>query len=254
LIVLGNEPRHARGLRTSDTGQTLETYHPETTHLTDTRSCEALRDAKPPIGAAFDALLERAPLARLRAAIPPEVAARPAARRHGAIAFRELAAGFVVGLLAAAATAWLAFGVPGGGNDDWRSAVVDYMDLYTNETFAFPATDAETQGRELATVGARVGVALTPQAVAAPGLEFKVAFVLGYDGTPLAEIAYVDLTGEPVLLCVLAKAGADAPISVERRDGYALANWARAGRNYLVIGRLPEPRISDLARTLEARL
>ncbi len=39
--MLGNEPRHAKGLRTSDTGQTLETYHPETTHLTDTRSCEA---------------------------------------------------------------------------------------------------------------------------------------------------------------------------------------------------------------------
>jgi hypothetical protein len=38
--VLGNEPRHASGLRTSDPGQPLETYHPETTHLTATRSCE----------------------------------------------------------------------------------------------------------------------------------------------------------------------------------------------------------------------
>ena len=41
LIVLGNEPRHASALRTSDTGQPLETDHPETTHLTATRSCEA---------------------------------------------------------------------------------------------------------------------------------------------------------------------------------------------------------------------
>jgi hypothetical protein len=39
--VLGNEPRHARGLRTSDTGQPSETCHPETTHLTATCSCEA---------------------------------------------------------------------------------------------------------------------------------------------------------------------------------------------------------------------
>jgi hypothetical protein len=38
--VLGNEPRHASGLRTSDTGQPLETYHPETTHLTATCSSE----------------------------------------------------------------------------------------------------------------------------------------------------------------------------------------------------------------------
>ena len=27
MIVLGNEPRHARGLRSSDTRQPLETYH-----------------------------------------------------------------------------------------------------------------------------------------------------------------------------------------------------------------------------------
>jgi hypothetical protein len=38
--VLGNEPRHASGLRTSDTGQPPETYHPETTHSTATCSCE----------------------------------------------------------------------------------------------------------------------------------------------------------------------------------------------------------------------
>ena len=41
LIVLGNEPRHASGLRTSDTGQPLETDHPETAHLTATSSYEA---------------------------------------------------------------------------------------------------------------------------------------------------------------------------------------------------------------------
>jgi hypothetical protein len=32
LIVLGNEPRHAKGPRTSDTGQPSETYHSETTY------------------------------------------------------------------------------------------------------------------------------------------------------------------------------------------------------------------------------
>ena len=43
---------------------------------------EALRDAKAPIGAAFEALLERAPLARLRTAIPPEAAASSMPRRR----------------------------------------------------------------------------------------------------------------------------------------------------------------------------
>ena len=37
---------------------------------------EALRDAGAPIGAAFDALLAQAPVARLSAALPPETAVR----------------------------------------------------------------------------------------------------------------------------------------------------------------------------------
>ena len=56
LIVLGNEPRHASGLRTSDTGQSpLESYHPETTHLTSTCSCEACAGVREDVGEAWAA-------------------------------------------------------------------------------------------------------------------------------------------------------------------------------------------------------
>ncbi len=219
---------------------------------------EALRETGAPIGAALGLALERAPLDRLRAFLPTEPAAEtpalPPARRFRGLALREIAAGVVIGFLAAAALAWFAFGGMDRGEDDWRSAVVEYMELYTNETFAFPAPDASTQRSELATVGARVGAALTPETVALPGLAFKVAFILGYDGAPLAEIAYVDPSGEPTLLCILAKGAANAPVSLEKRGEYALATWAREGRQFLVIGRLQEARIADFARALEARL
>ena len=138
---------------------------------------EALRDAGAPIGAAFDALLERAPLARLRQAIPPETAARRAPGRFAGLAFRELAAGFVIGLLAAGAAAWLALGAPRSDEDsDWRAAVVDYMGLYTNETFAFVNPDRETQAKELSAVGKRVGADLTPEKRkrAGPGFQGRV--------------------------------------------------------------------------------
>ena len=39
--MLGNEPRHASGLRTSDTGQTDGDLSPGNDPLTATRSCEA---------------------------------------------------------------------------------------------------------------------------------------------------------------------------------------------------------------------
>jgi anti-sigma factor RsiW len=212
---------------------------------------EELRDSKASIGAAFDGLLAQAPLDRLRQAIPPETPVRPSPRRFGGFAWRDLAAGFVVGLLVAGAAAWFAFGLP--GNDNWREAVVDYMSLYTDETFAIQTPDPQTQALELSEVGKRVGADLTPENVKLPGLEFKVAFILAYDGVPLGEIAYVDPTGAPVLFCVLAKDGPDAPPRAEKQDRFSLVSWSRQGRGFLVIGGFPEERIAGLARTLETR-
>ena len=217
------------------------------------RRYEALMEAKAPIGAALQTLLEHAPVARLRAAIPPESAASRGARPPAGLAWRQLAAGFVIGLLAAAAAAWLAFGLPRGDQGDWRTAVLAYMRLYTDETFAFPSPDRQTQAAQLSAVGRRVGAALTPETVTLPGLEFKVAFILSYEGSPLGEIAYTDSTGAPVLFCIIANGGEGTPAGSERRDAFSLASWSRPGHGYLVIGGLPEQRIADLGRTLEAR-
>jgi anti-sigma factor RsiW len=210
---------------------------------------EALRGAGAQIAASLDALLEMAPLARLRAALPPEDAPRAASGRFAGIAFRELAAGIVVGLLAATAAAWLVLGERG----DWREAVVQYAELYTKETFAFPSPDASLEAEQLSAVGTRVGADLTPETVRLPDLQFKVALILSYDGSPLGEIAFVDPRGAPVLFCVIANGAADAPMRSKRRGELSLSSWSRAGRGYLVIGRLPDERIADLARTLEKR-
>ena len=216
---------------------------------------EALREAGAPIGAAFDALLEQAPVARLRAAIPPEGVAHKAYRPFAGIALRELAAGIVIGLLAAGAAAWVAPNLaPRGEKEDWRSAVAEYTDLYTNETFAPLNPDASLQAIELSAVGARVGANLTPDKIALPDLRFTVAFMLSYQGLPLGVIAYVDHEGAPVLLCVIANKVPDAPVRSERRGDLSLAWWSRGGRGSLVIGRLPEERAVALARTLEKRV
>jgi anti-sigma factor RsiW len=217
---------------------------------------EALREAGAPFRRAFDALLERAPVERLRQAIPPEAQPPPAIRRRwlSGISFRDLAAGLVIGFLAAGALAWFTLAPPRKDDEgDWRSAVVEYMKLYTNETFALVRADPQTEAMELGAVGKRVGASLTPDSVALPGLDFKVAFILAYAGAPLGEIAYVDSTGEPILFCLTANSEPDAPPRSEKRDAVSLATWSRGGRGYLVIGRKPEQQIAELARTLEAR-
>jgi anti-sigma factor RsiW len=216
---------------------------------------EALREAGAPIAASLQALLEKAPVPRLRAALPREDAGRAASRPFAGIDFRQIAAGFVVGLLAAGVAAWVAMSsAPDVEREDWRAAVIEYMDLYNNDTFAVLNPDASLQGKELSAVGAKVGADLTPESVMLPGLRFKAAQLLSYEGSPLGEVAFADAQGAPVLFCVIANGGPDAPMRSERRGEYRLSTWSRGGRGYLVIGRLPEEQVADLARTLEKRL
>src|SRR5208337_2221034 len=196
---------------------------------------EALRDGGALIATSLQTLLERAPLGRLRAALPPERAPRAASRLFSGIGLRDFAAGIVVGLLAAGAAAWVAFSfAPEIEREDWRAAVIEYMELYNNETFAVSNPDASLQAKELSAVGAYVGADLTPESVALSGLRFKAAQVLSYDGSPLGEIAYVDAQGAPLLFCVIANGAADAPMRSERRGEFSLSSWSRAGRGYLV--------------------
>jgi anti-sigma factor RsiW len=186
--------------------------------------------------------------------LPSWGAARAGRWPFSGVALRDLAAGFVVGLLAAGAAAWVAFGgaSPEEG-EDWRSAVAEYMQLYTNETFALPNPDRDFQAKKLSVVAERVGANLTPEGVALPGLRFESAYLLSYDGEPLGEIVYVDAHGSPVLFCVIANAGACTPNHAEKREDLALSSWSHGGRGYLVIGRLPEDQVAELAQTLKAR-
>ncbi len=123
---------------------------------------EALREQRAAMDAALAALLFKAPVSRLKTFIPPEAPPRRATGRIGGIALRELAAGLIIGFALAAAWTALTFS-RGDDGDDWRAAVVDYMDLYTNETFAHIPADTSARAQELSAVGDRVGAKLTPR-------------------------------------------------------------------------------------------
>jgi anti-sigma factor RsiW len=217
------------------------------------RRYDELRAAGAPIAGALQELLGQAPLERLRAGIPADEPVFPPLRRFGGL--RQLAAGVAIGLLAAGAVAWIAasFGLL-QKREDWRSAVVQYTNLYTNETFSPLRPDASLQAIELSALGAKVGANLTPENIALPDLRFTVAFMLAYEGSPLGVIAYVDASGSPVLLCIFANKAPDAPLRSERRDDLSLAWWSRGGRSHLVIGHIPEERAVALAQTLEKQI
>ncbi len=97
------------------------------------------------------------------------------------------------------------------------------MELYTNETFALRNPDQTVEASKLSVVATRVGAALTPASVSLPGLRFESADILPCEGAKLGELAYVDAHGSPVLFCVIANGGADAPSRSEKRGNLALS-------------------------------
>jgi anti-sigma factor RsiW len=214
----------------------------------------ALRSDRDQIVASFDALLGQAPLERLRAVIPAAVAEPLAPRKRSSFGWLELAAGIAFGFLLAGAAFWFGFG-PGSreGQDDWRKAVVEYTELYTPDTFALANPDGATEAMQLQAVSARVGVDLTPDKLAVPGLRYRTALNLSYDGAPLGEIAYTDAAGAPVLFCVTANGNPDAPPRNVAHEGVTYATWSRGGKSYMFVARMPEREVADLAQTLIAR-
>jgi anti-sigma factor RsiW len=215
---------------------------------------EALRQDRARLVASFDALLARAPLARLRAAIPTADDELPPHPKRASIGWLELAAGIVIGLLLAGAASWVGFGgFLGPPRETWRTAVIEYMDLYTPDTFALWNPDSSVQARQLQAVSAKVGVELTPEKVAVAGLRYRTAFNFSYDGDALAEIAYTDAGGAPVLFCVIANGKPDAPPRTVAREGLSYVTWSHGGRSYMFVGRMPEQRIAELALPLTTR-
>ena len=213
---------------------------------------DLLRRDRDQLVASFDALLGQAPVEQLRAALPRAEAERSAyARRVG---WLELAAGVVIGLLLAASASWIGFG--GGAREEhesWRQAVIEYMDLYTPDTFALANPDDAVQARQLHAVSAKVGVDLTPDKIALPGLRYRTALNLSYDANALGEIAYTDAGGSPILFCVIANGKPDASPRTLSREGLSYVFWSRGGRSFMFVGRLPEQRVAALGLTLATR-
>jgi len=204
-----------------------------------------------PFREAFAPLLAAAPAARLDAmlAAVPAVSAPKAAAGIGR---RGLLAAAAACLVAGIALDRTVLGVARrlSGPDEsaeWRAVVAEYLALYTADTLSAPAGDHAAQAAQLALVGEKLGMTLTPEAVALPGTDFRRAQVLQYDGMPLAQIVYLHPETGPMALCmILSNAGAAAP-EAERRRGMNVVYWSSATHAFMLIGRAPVDELQALA-------
>ncbi len=214
---------------------------------------DALRQGRADLTAAFDTLLERAPLDRLNAALPREEAPSTARRGLRGFALREFAAGLVVGLLAAGAAVWVALTFAGEGRlaCGGRRLHGPLHQRHLRDTDPGPADAGRRieRGRQ----------------------EDRSWSHAGYGGA-----ARPDVSRSRSSLPMRARRSAKSPMSMrpesrscsasspterrirlvrtEIRDGFSLASWSRGGRGYLVIGRLPEQQAMQFAQLMETRL
>ncbi|MBY3496714.1 anti-sigma factor family protein [Rhizobium laguerreae] len=220
---------------------------------------EFLARANLPFEQAFAPLLAEAPREKLQAmlaAIPVQQSAKSgpvfATRRRF---LGALAASLVAGI--AIDRAVIGIGARFSAKDEnseWRAVVADYISLYTAETLAGTAPGREDQVAQLAGLDEKLGLSLSPEAVSLPGIDFKRALLLQYDGKPLAQIAYLDPETGPMALCIVkSDAGSKAP-DLESRKGLNVIYWANETHAFMLIGRIPADRMKELGEDVRGRL
>ncbi|WP_158817605.1 anti-sigma factor [Methylocapsa sp. S129] len=223
-----------------------------------------LRDGGRPFAPAFQSLLDEAPVERLNAFLAAldggehesasfrALSAFRANRFAAAAAIILFCAGIAVGRFGPSwSTASPEIAAPASGqHEDWRQAVAEYMSLYTPDTFA---AKTASQPDELSALGAKIGLALTPERIALTSLQFRGAQIFSYDGAPLGQLGYIDPATGPVLFCIIRDSEPDAAMKAEKRGGFTVSSWARAGHGYMLIGRLPVDQMAELANSLERR-
>lgn len=194
-----------------------------------------------PFKAAFEPLLEAAPLAKLQAHLNPPAA--PAVSRRNLIA---------------AAVSFLALGVIGDRTflyfsqpeENWRELVAQYMTLYTPETLAETPTNQVLEA-QLQSTGTGLGVQLAAANLALPNATLKNARVLAYDEQRIAQITWLDATSGPLALCITRQSGEPMAPKNERRLGMNIVYWATPSHMFMVIGHGSAAQISEIAELLQ---
>ncbi|AVA20414.1 anti-sigma factor protein [Rhizobium sp. NXC24] len=205
-----------------------------------------------PFREAFEPVLAAAPSARLNAMLAAIPSTSEQKKAASGVSRRGFLSAIAACLIAGVAIDRAAIGIshrltkPEEGSD-WRAVVAEYLSLYTPDTLSAPAGDRAEQAAQLSEVGAKLGLTLTPETIALPGVDFKRAQVLNYDSKPLAQIAYLDPESGPMALCIIPSSkGASAP-DMENRRGMNVVYWSNATHAFMLIGHSPIDRMKALA-------
>lgn len=142
---------------------------------------------------------------------------------------------------------------PAPAKPGWIDAVASYQKLYVTETLQ----DTRQQPTEAAQVLARAardfGVPLNA-ALSLEGLAFRRAQMLGWNGGPLLQVAYLADDGTPMALCLTRVSAADRGPKTAISQDLAGVSWVQDGVGYVLLGGDDTARVEALAGQVRARL
>ncbi|MCU6676612.1 anti-sigma factor family protein [Leclercia tamurae] len=209
--------------------------------------------------AAFSALLEEAPGARMQARLAAHLSEQAPPR--AGVSRRALIAASVCFLLTGTGVGYLARTLSGEGQDERdenaniRDLEAHYMSLYSTETLLDADSSPPVLRRGLARIAQDVGLHLREQQLVLHNSELKMVRILRYEHTAIAQIAWHQADYGPLALCIspLGQGGATA-LSSEQRYGMHIAWWHARGYQFALIGRTPVAQLQQAARQLQAAL
>jgi anti-sigma factor RsiW len=228
-----------------------ERLHAVTEALSNDKSLQARLDTLSipvhEIKAAFDNLTPNAPPY-------PSALENHGPKRHGYGGYLPAMAASAVLCLA---TGWLAASLYlRDTSAGWQQSVATYHALYVNSTLADINQTPAAAAEELTRVSGIIGKPIALNTVmASQTLDYKRAQILGFEGRPLIQLAFLSKTGIPVALCIIKDGKSEnSGVKTGLLRGMATASWSKGEYDYLLVGGADPTVISEAAVLFSARL
>jgi anti-sigma factor RsiW len=138
----------------------------------------------------------------------------------------------------------------------WQQKAAVYHSLYVNGTINSLVFNPENMKLELARVTMALGKPILLENLQrVPEFEYKRAQILGFEGRPLMQVAFLSRLGAPVVLCIMrSDTSSTKGVKSDVMQGMAAATWSRGAYEYLLIGGSDKDLIARAANTFAATL
>lgn len=167
----------------------------------------------------------------------------------------------ISGLAAAASFAVAALLFTDQGTPDalrWQEQVAIYQALYVTETLTPIRATAEALSTQLRTSETQLGRDLPLEVVGdLDGVPLLRAQVLGLEGAPLIQMAYLTEAGVPVAFCITERMGdlsSDQGVVNEPLSGLQSVQWSDGTFSYMIVGDLAPDRLARMAEQMRQTL